>query len=426
MRHFTDGSKIASARGDTYYNMVFLSNMAVVSSIRKDTSGIKYALEIYDFGKARKDTASICSGAYLSAMFYSMKDELEKAYGMLDQAIALTPEKDPRYCEMLNLQAEILHKRGEPDKAEKHYILALEHAGSPNISASAATSIYLSYGKFLIDEKRFSEAIGILKKGTAISEDSDNRVHKYRFYQSLSQAYESLGQYSTALSYHKQFSEESENAINIEKERAINDLTRKYEEEKYEREIQQHNIEINKKKRALTIAVVFSIVAAGFSTVILSLYRKKNRLYTQIVKQYRDEFRKRARNSSHSGTSDEEIFQKVEKLIKDDGKYSDNSLTRDRIAEMIGTNRTYLSRVINEKTGMSFANYLNSYRIEKALELLSDPEDDTPLKAIGPSVGFSSMSTFYKLFQEKTGMTPTRYRRKIIEISKNGNLTKTV
>lgn len=91
---------------------------------------------------------------------------------------------------------------------------------------------------------------------------------------------------------------------------------------------------------------------------------------------------------------------------------------------MIGTNRTYLSRVINEKTGMSFVNYLNSYRIEKALEILSDTDDDTPLKAIGPAVGFSSMSTFYKLFQEKVGMTPTKYRQKIIEISKNDNLTK--
>lgn len=114
-----------------------------------------------------------------------------------------------------------------------------------------------------------------LKKGTGIAEASDNRVHKYQLYKSLSKAYETLGDYSTALTYHKKFSKESENALNIEKERAINDLNRKYEQEKYEREIQQHNIEIKKKNRDLTIAIVFLIAAIGLSGVILSLYRKK-------------------------------------------------------------------------------------------------------------------------------------------------------
>lgn len=423
MRYFTDGSKIASSRGDKYYNMVFLSNMAVVSNIRKDTSGIKYAAEIYKYGICKKDTSTICNGAYLQAAFYLMKGELSRAKEMLNRALQLTDPDDLRYGEMLNLYAEILYKDSLPSEAERYYESAMKYTG--HISASAATAIYLSYGHFLLQEKRFSEAIRVLKKGTGIAEDSDNRVHKYQLYLSLSQAYEAVGNTSAALAYHKKYSTESENAINIEKERAVNELTRKYEQEIYEQEIYRHNMEIVSQKRALAISIAIASITAGLSAVILSMYRKKDRLYSKIVKQYRDEFEKKQKNEIQTAAAGKDIFDKVEKLIKYDGKYRDNSLTRDSLAEMIGTNRTYLSKVVNEKTGMSFVNYLNSYRIEKSLEILSDSDDNTPLKAIGPAVGFNSMSTFYKLFREKVGMTPAKYRQKIIEISKNDNLTKT-
>lgn len=321
MLHFTEGAKTASERGDTYYNIIFLSNMAVVCNIREDTSGIKYALEIYEYGRKTSDTSLISNGAYLSAMFYSKENELEKARDMLGKSLELTPKEDPRYGEMLNLYAEIFFKEGKTEDAEKYFQKAMEYVGMPCVSASAATAICLSFGNFLLEENRTGEAIMTLKKGTGIAEASDNRVHKYQLYKSLSKAYETLGDYSTALTYHKKFSKESENALNIEKERAINDLNRKYEQEKYEREIQQHNIEIKKKNRDLTIAIVFLIAAIGLSGVILSLYRKKNRLYMQIVKQYKDEFGRKARNAAHTESSDEEIFKKVERLIKDEGKY---------------------------------------------------------------------------------------------------------
>lgn len=239
---------------------------------------------------------------------------------MLGKSLELTPKEDPRYGEMLNLYAEIFFKEGKTEDAEKYFQKAMEYVGMPCVSASAATAICLSFGNFLLEENRTGEAIMTLKKGTGIAEASDNRVHKYQLYKSLSKAYETLGDYSTALTYHKKFSKESENALNIEKERAINDLNRKYEQEKYEREIQQHNIEIKKKNRDLTIAIVFLIAAIGLSGVILSLYRKKNRLYMQIVKQYKDEFGRKARNAAHTESSDEEIFKKSGKAYQRRGK----------------------------------------------------------------------------------------------------------
>ena len=116
-----------------------------------------------------------------------------------------------------------------------------------------------------------------------------------------------------------------------------------------------------------------------------------------------------------------EMFMRIERLMTGDRIYRENGLTRDKVAERLGSNRTYISQVINDKTGMSFLAYINSYRIEEAIELLSDPANDIPLKALSSDLGFSSISTFYKLFSEKVGMPPAKYREKIIEISKSGN-----
>ena len=78
---------------------------------------------------------------------------------------------------------------------------------------------------------------------------------------------------------------------------------------------------------------------------------------------------------------------------------------------MIGTNRTYLSAAIKQNTGLSFVYYVNSYRIREAVDTLSDPANDTPLKAIILDVGFRSPTTFYKLFAEATGKTPQTWRQ---------------
>ena len=98
--------------------------------------------------------------------------------------------------------------------------------------------------------------------------------------------------------------------------------------------------------------------------------------------------------------------------------YRDNTINKDKVSELLGTNRTYLSRIINEKTQMSFTHYINRFRIDEAVRLLSDPTYDTPLKALAIDLGFNSLSTFYNLFQASVGMTPAQYRSKVQELEK--------
>lgn len=124
-------------------------------------------------------------------------------------------------------------------------------------------------------------------------------------------------------------------------------------------------------------------------------------------------------NSSLTEDSSSELFGRLESLMRDERLYCEKNLTRERVADALESNRTYLSQVINDKAGCSFFQYINSFRIEDAVRRLSDPSDPIPLKALADELGFSSLSAFYKSFQEKVGMPPAKYREKIIKISRN-------
>ena len=87
------------------------------------------------------------------------------------------------------------------------------------------------------------------------------------------------------------------------------------------------------------------------------------------------------------------------------------------MATLLGTNRTYLSAAIMAKGGMNYQQFVNSYRISEAVALLSDRNRvDYPLKQLWSDLGFSSSSTFYKLFQQSVGITPSVYRRQFLKI----------
>ena len=116
--------------------------------------------------------------------------------------------------------------------------------------------------------------------------------------------------------------------------------------------------------------------------------------------------------STLNDSKKQELFARIVKLMEEEKVYCDCLLTKDKLAEMLQTNRTYLSQVINEQTGKSFTAFLATYRVEAAVKRLSDPNDNTPLKALGEQIGFSSQTTFYNAFQQAQGMTPAAFRKK--------------
>ncbi len=69
------------------------------------------------------------------------------------------------------------------------------------------------------------------------------------------------------------------------------------------------------------------------------------------------------------------------------------------IAEAVGSNKAYLSRIFKLETGMTTTDYINDIRIEKAKELITDTT--YKLYEIAEMVGYISSSTFSVIFKKK-------------------------
>lgn len=97
---------------------------------------------------------------------------------------------------------------------------------------------------------------------------------------------------------------------------------------------------------------------------------------------------------------------------RDAGWWRDPELNVERLARHLGTNTAYLSRAFNDGLGLSFNDAINRLRIEAVQAQLADPSDSRDLLEIAFAAGFSSKSSFNRVFKAQTGETPSRFREK--------------
>lgn len=75
------------------------------------------------------------------------------------------------------------------------------------------------------------------------------------------------------------------------------------------------------------------------------------------------------------------------------------------IATMLESNRTYISRLVNNTYNMSFSDYINTLRIDYAEQYLLHHKDARQ-SDIAAACGFSNASAFNNIFKKITGVTP--------------------
>lgn len=81
------------------------------------------------------------------------------------------------------------------------------------------------------------------------------------------------------------------------------------------------------------------------------------------------------------------------------------------VAQHLGTNRSYVSNVINEKFGCNFNQFVNSYRINEAKHILNNNNQKT-IAEISELAGFGSVNSFIRIFKKIEKCTPSEFRKK--------------
>ena len=103
------------------------------------------------------------------------------------------------------------------------------------------------------------------------------------------------------------------------------------------------------------------------------------------------------------------IIEKVDNWIKTDG-YVQQGLTIKELSEILHTNRTYLSAYIKTTYKMTFREWITGLRLEYAKNILKE-HPEINIQKLAESSGFLSRSNFIKLFSEKEGCTPAKWKK---------------
>jgi YesN/AraC family two-component response regulator len=83
-------------------------------------------------------------------------------------------------------------------------------------------------------------------------------------------------------------------------------------------------------------------------------------------------------------------------------------ISAEKLSAVFGYNVDYFNRLIKSHTGMTYSAFLHHIRLETASHFLRTTK--LPVEQIAGEVGYHNVSYFYRIFMEKYGTTPHRFR----------------
>lgn len=96
--------------------------------------------------------------------------------------------------------------------------------------------------------------------------------------------------------------------------------------------------------------------------------------------------------------------------------YLNSQLNIMDLVQAVGTNRTYISSIINQHYNQNFCSFVNSYRINELESVLMNNPDYTN-EILADSCGFGSLNSLKRAIFAKTGMSLSDWKKQFILIN---------
>jgi len=409
---------------DTAFMMYALINMgAIYGENNEDDIAFEYFSRIEKLALASNDSSALSYNYINMGNTFSDKDR-EKTLEYYKKAESFGVHKSIIFkISILNGRANVYFKQKKYDKALRIYLKALKliddkhffynslctniaeaYKGLGNLdSALHYTYIALQSSKKFHSINNFANTYSLMTSIYLEKHNADSAKHYFVLFKN----------YNDSIILNKKIEY-------VSRLKVINETDKLLENNK----IQKQKLIWYHLQLKYLLIVAFIILAALL--VVFILYRKVKSSYRKIVKEsvqslkieeevirLRQKLSINDAKNKNNGTNIEnsdKIFYEIIKYLEEDKLYTDHDFTLNKLSELIGINRTYISNIINIKTGDSFVKLVNSYRVKEAKRMLIDEENKNyTLEAIGKISGFKSTSSFYRVFKIETGVTPSFY-----------------
>lgn len=337
---------------------------------------------------------------------------------------------------------------GETAKMKKQYAEALNWFRKQGEIVSSDTKWTRPYieslsmqAEILSNMNEVSQAIAILDKAQALSEQLDMQDARLNIYQQKMEIFSDAGNRQKADAFRKLYYELKDSMRNYQHIIKVEsfDLHSKIDN----LEVEMLMLKEQKYRRNIIITVITAMVLITIVFIVILYF--KNRILTQnnqmlynkslktleqeeTERKLRIELQEEKINSlstdndidctikyigSNLERADlEEIMNKVNYIISTNNEIYSPDFSMQTLADMTGVNYKNLSQAINEITNSNFNNFINEIRVDEACRRMSMPDyANFTLETIGNSVGFKTRQTFISAFKRRTGLTPSVWQK---------------
>lgn len=158
--------------------------------------------------------------------------------------------------------------------------------------------------------------------------------------------------------------------------------------------------------------IIITIGIISFRTIIFKKQKRDlNYKIQKLLEQLHDKKNKRRILSLDVNEEKaKHILSKLKELEKKE-LFKNQNYSLNEVAKQIGSNSTYVSKVINKYWKKTFIEYTNELRVDAVILKLKEDRiyRKFTLIAIAESVGYKSLHSFNKHFKKNTGITPKKY-----------------
>lgn len=392
---------------------------------------LNYFQKSLDFEKNIDDTLGIASSYLNIGVVYKVLKDYDQAleYYYRAEALYKTKNADNYMPGVYNNLGILFLEKEYFDDAMDYFMMSKEYALKIDSRPDLCSS-YNNIADVYKSKKNFAEAEKYFKLSLEISEEISLVEKKLYTYEQLSEMYASVQDYKSSLVYTKKLNTLKDSVFNETKHKQFADLQTKYETNKKQLLIEKQDVLLQKRKSSLIWALTALFVFIALSGVSIYMFIKRNRAYKKIVEhnleltkkeqdlaKVKEQLPKKKQKYSDSNLKEDKrknLLRKIIDAMENDKLFLDKELTTGKLAELLETNKRYISEVINFEFETNFNNFINEYRIKEARQLLTDEKfKEYSLQGISEFTGFNNRATFNAAFKKFTGVTPSFFYKNI-------------
>ena len=345
-----------------------------------------------------------------------------------------------RYVELLNAAMRNVGK-GKPAEARQLFRQQFDAIRDLDNAEQYASVTYSMITASFMQQNLADSAISCLQEYLSLARRHNNMETQTDIYKSMEKAYRMKGDDASATACHNMYLNCKDSLLFRNHLANINEMHLSHEVKIAGERIEK----ISTEKRIQTIMIIATAIVIVVTLYLLTIIYRRNRrldernrtLYERNVELLRHEAelretRKKAdeNNSGNTQKSEKpvineekqtELCNKIQKILDDVEIITSPTFNLSRLSELVGSNTTYVSRIINETHGKGLSILLSDLRIKEACRRINNPKEygQFTLETISASVGFKSRSTFLTAFKRTTGLLPSEYL-KIARTKKHG------